>query len=49
MFKLYSSVEHDIEISRLSFAPYSSSRKPLKKLMNESPLYFLIDKSKKYS
>ena len=49
VFELYSDVKHDLEISHLNFAPHATSRKPMRKVMNESPLYFLIDKTKSTS
>ncbi len=42
-FKYYSGLTHEIMLSKLELTSESSTTKPFRKIMNESPLYFLID------
>ena len=42
-FKYYSSLTHEIMLSRLELTAEKTTSRPFRKVMNESPLYFLID------
>lgn len=42
-FRYYSSLTHEIMLSRLELTSENTTTKPFRKIMNESPLYFLID------
>lgn len=42
-FKLYASTSHHFIFNQLSMVNFNAALKPIRKVMNESPLYFLID------